>query len=1227
MVVVLMTGTPSLSRNIAKPLWLCRVFRQPGRCSFGSTLRVSPPPPPPAPPPPPPEAVRQPPPPPVLPHLPSASRLRPEQKKTAFEEHGPEEKATSFSSRHKKAVFEEHWSEEKVEEGLKGGELVRGRLHVPSFHTDTAYVVAEVPVPPHRGSGSVNGPEVETVWIPVTGFVGRNRAFHGDEVAAMPMWTPWRPQEPEGSARSGTPAVKQETPSPLPQSGVLAGGHIADTATGLSENQSVKTVPAESADVTDGSLSPQEKLLADFRSAVLARLRDSEEQALPLTILGAIEEVQKLRKGLGNMRKALQKLDGDVELVEEGTPPELVAKLKVAPAEVPKPPQEDAPTLSLAATATQENAVAGSEHGNWAKARCRVVAVLERSPKHLGEIVALLQLPKRESNSAADSSLMNVPLKAQPRDRRLPAFWIAHPQSQPFQPASAQADQQQSNKKEKRAQRREEARAAALAAREQSLTREAVLQHLQGSGTGATSGALCIIRFEDWSAESLSPHARVVEVLGQAGTASAEADALLAFFGLEWRPFSQDVENELRDQFPDGASVVASELCAGRRQDLRGLPCVTIDPPTAKDLDDAVSVAPGKQPGTIRVGVHVADVTHFVHPGSATDLEARRRATTVYLVGRVYPMLPRWLSENLCSLLPDGDRLSFSVFFTLREDGSLDLSEPPEICRAVIRTQAKLDYNTVDSLLADRSVATEGGVPADLLEDLTTLARVTAARRNLRIKEGAVTLERSSVSFEFDDEGRVAGLVRESSSSVSHHLIEELMVLANHVVAARLQESSIESSKSASPKLVRTEAAVSQALLRRHPDTEAQVREQVFKILPEQLHKQAPADASLQELLLWCKNQLPPATYEAVCADVLTAFKEAEYIVADDGDQENPPGELGHWALSLPSYMHFTSPIRRYADVLVHRRLAYIINAETSAGKEKQDIVNSYDEFLDSLKEAVHTCNMKKRDAQDAQLDAVQLALAEYVQRSGGVDVEDAVITRLLLPLTPNLDAGDEGQNGQQLSFHKRLTKRTHKEAIEFYVPLGQCSRSVSLESLNLELVQPPNKTTFAESAPVSIAEKNDLDKKGKRKQKNHQEVPGIRVRVRGTSQEHDLHVLQRMTVRLTSGSPSTAQDDETGSERQAAGGHWTIRLPWAEVSAPTVPPPPPIPPAAAPAAARIPPAVAPPAVHLAPAAALAVAPPLPPPIPPAVTPAVAPMPPAVAPPLQPPPPPPPAPP
>ncbi|CAE7376344.1 dis32 [Symbiodinium natans] len=417
------------------------------------------------------------------------------------------------------------------------------------------------------------------------------------------------------------------------------------------------------------------------------------------------------------------------------------------------------------------------------------------------------------------------------------------------------------------------------------------------------------------------------------------------------------------------------------------------------------------------------------------------------------------------------------------------------------------------------------------------------ARRQQRLKEGAMVLERSSTSFQLDDDGRVVGLARESASSVSHHLVEELMVLANHVVAQKLVEASASVGEDAS------EAGVRQALLRRHENTETAVTQEVLEMLPKELHGHAPQ--TLKELLPWCSQQLPKETYEALCDGVLKGFKEAEYMVADDDAADQ---DVGHWALSLPSYMHFTSPIRRYADILVHRRLAFILEAK-GGDKETQ---GSHSAFLDSLKEAVETCNAKKRDAQDAQMEEIQIVLSDYVQRCGGVEVDDAVLTRILVPRRPAEARANEepkAEDEQPLSFRQRLTNRAAKEALEIYVPLAQCARSVSLEVLGLEAAEP---------LPAPGPSPGKAEVGPKKREPRHREVPSLRVRVRGTSEEILLEKLQRLSVRLTT---PGAQDMEPGETSR----HWTIRVPWAQHAAtkppsvsqdppepPAIPPPPP---------------------------------------------------------------------
>lgn len=880
--------------------------------------------------------------------------------------------------------YEEHWPEATVREGLASGSLVLGKLHVPSFHTDTAYVITEVGKAPPSGLGSQDmASQAAEVWIPVTGFLGRNRAMHGDIVAATPLWAPWR-----AASGGAVPADAQEEPA----------------------------------------------------------------------------------------------------------------------------------------------AGADGEAAGWDRARCRVVAVLERQSA-AREFVAVLQTPGETGKNTKVSTLRaapagpvgQTPLKVQPRDRRLPAFWLLEAEPKGLQQLPAGTDGADA-KSRSRSRRRSKAQLAAFDARAGSLTREALL-HAAAAGS---NGVLCVVKYVDWPSTSLLPHANVLQVLGPLGSLAAESDALLSFYGLEWRPFSKEAEEHLRAAFPDARAVVEQALAAGRA-DMRHIRCFTVDPPTARDLDDAVSVAAGKAPGTFRVGVHVADVTHFVQPGDIVDAEARRRATTVYLVGKVYPMLPRWLSESLCSLLPDGDRLSMSVFFSLDVEGRLVEEDPPIIARGVIRTRARLSYQDVDRALeSDQASAV---MPADVLDDLQTLALLTGARRRLRINSGAVILERSHFFFRTNDEGQVEGIVREPSASVSHHLIEELMVLANHIVAAKLVEAG-GSATFAAGQPTKQEAALPQPLLRRHPDTEDKVREKIFGLLPDHLASQAPQDKPLAVLLDWCRQHWSAESHEAVCADILTEFDAAEYIVADLGEEaEVAPVE--HWALSLPLYMHFTSPIRRYADVLVHRRLANILESE---GVEMHQGLGSpaadthaveHADFLNGLKQAVEVCNAKKRDAQDANLDSVQLALSAYIHSNGGMDVPDAVITRIVMPRTSEVAATAEGEElGEKpQTFWQRLKSRTMKEALEFYVPPAQCTRSVSFDALNIELASQPQGAAGEGSRPASAST-----------------TRSVWVRPKGgRGAIVELKVLEPLPVRLVSEGPQDSESTAGSIPRR-----WTVRLPWA---------------------------------------------------------------------------------
>lgn len=1181
----------------------------------------------------------------------------------------------------------------EVRRGLAEGTIVKGRLHVPSFQTDTAFVIVEAEETPGSNDAKV-------VWIPVTGFVGRNRAFHGDIVAARPLWTPWRaeaadkPERQHEHPASGTatdssicgksspqskvleqrievvspktlmnsplppppissaPSVASPAlpPSPLttpvasptepsasesqasqlrkrvamvlhqagPQKSMplsILGGHpevrrlrlgkgklqrklsamddvfdvrqegnpavavvavkpgVALELAGLEESGlQVQEEGTKSDFIANTSESDIEAQRAELRSAVVDMLQ-SEDGVLPLSIVGSNSTVQRLRRGLGSLAKILRCVECGLSVSNEGHPPEPTVRLVRAVTEAqpskstalaPAPALASALGSAAAADDFPSASSAGSDSGKQGsnaddapsavdtsgqtqtldQARCRVVAILERSLAD-DDIVATLHNPWASSDSFEDAA--HLSFKAQPRDRRLPAFWIAEDA-----PKGVSASGRTSSvKAQSRAERHASARFAAQAGRAAGITIERLKDAFRQTNS---SSLLCILRFRDWSPKSMSPYACVSDILGEQGCRSAESDALLAFYGLEWRQFKQDIEKKMRDQFPGSTSVVAKALQAGRA-DLRHLRCFTVDPPHAKDLDDALSVEPGLTSGTYRIGVHIADVSHFVSPGSDVDMEARRRATTVYLVGKVYPMLPQWLSENLCSLLPDGDRLSFSVHFSLDTAGRLVPAEPPTFARAVIRTRGRFDYRQVDGALLGQD---RNAIPADALEDLRTMSTLASARRQLRVESGAVTLSRSQLSFQFDEDGRVDGLSQEDGDSFSHHLVEEFMVLANHVVALELVRASDDAVGSNVPT---SEAEVRRPLLRRHPDTEGEVRKSILRALPKQLRDSAPDDASLSALLEWCRQRQSSAAHEALCATALTAFKEAKYFVVDGEDEQTGPITAGdgHWALDLPAYMHFTSPIRRYADILVHRRLGHILDLRAKSEYKIESPANPRDVntaeaesclFLYDLEQAVKNCNTKKRNAQDAQIDATQLALTELVHRKGGLEVDDAVITRIIIPPKPSEDVKPVPNPQRPPGFKRRLTDRNLKEALEIYVPLAQCTRSVSLESLNLEAL-PGIPIPDIGDAGHAASDSCTLAPQPGRRQNSDGGCSGpaprsVWVRVREadadsaaeSGQAVELRVFEPIAVKLV-----CAQDPGT---EMSSSRHWTVRFAWA---------------------------------------------------------------------------------
>ncbi|KAF4656631.1 DIS3 mitotic control [Perkinsus chesapeaki] len=542
----------------------------------------------------------------------------------------------------------------------------------------------------------------------------------------------------------------------------------------------------------------------------------------------------------------------------------------------------------------------------------------------------------------------------------------------------------------------------------------------------STGIQLITCRIVEWADDSVNPVCELVEHFGPVGSGVAEHRAIMERYGLTSTEYAEEVEEGLRREWPSSEAVVRDVLNGKgpKRWDLRkSHRVVSIDPPTAKDLDDALSVEVlGNE--RLRIGVHVADVSHFVPAHSQLDKEAAKRAITVYMPHKTYPMLPRHLSENLCSLLPDVDRLAFTVFFVIdQHTGELCEGERVEFGKSIIRSSARLSYDEVDEAMRGG----EHDIDIDVLADIKLLWEVAAKRRSSSRAKDTIRVGSSKVKFEFSSPDSFTPTRCWSESPMdtsygeeegnSHGLIEEFMVLANRLVAERLVEGIEMNGKSLPP------------ILRQHPNTEAEVIETILPVLQRgcagmDWSTERWKGRKLAELLDAARKILPDAVFKAISFEAMVAFQMAQYVVVEDTEEST-----SHWALGLGRYMHFTSPIRRYADVLVHRLLADLV----SMGKE-----SLYRHSLDELIQATARCNQIRKGSLEADRECAYYFFSDYVRANysdkTGLNLNDLVVTKIF--------PGKKLESG-----------KSTKNAIEVFVPLVGYSKSVSLEQIGADNV------------------------------------------------------------------------------------------------------------------------------------------------------------------------------
>ena len=459
---------------------------------------------------------------------------------------------------------------------------------------------------------------------------------------------------------------------------------------------------------------------------------------------------------------------------------------------------------------------------------------------------------------------------------------------------------------------------------------------------GGKNGDKAVVKMLEWPLESKNPVGKVIDILGKSGDNDTEMNAILAEYGLPYK-YPEAVE-EAAAKLP--IDITEEEIA--KREDFRGVTTFTIDPIDAKDFDDALSIRP-LDAGLWEVGVHIADVSHYVTEGSIIDKEAFKRATSIYLVDRTIPMLPERLCNFLCSLRPNEEKLTYSVIFTINEKAEV---KKAHITRSIIKSDRRFSYEEVQEII-------EKG-EGEYYDEIKVLNSLAQKMRERRFQSGAIDFQQAEVRFRLDENGKPLS-VYFSESNESHQLIEEFMLLANRTVAERI------GCKTATNKTPKT------FVYRIHDEPNPEKLTMLSKFVTKLGYKmkspsgRSTSASALNHLLKDIHGTKEQNVIEQIS---LRTMQKARYST------EN----IGHYGLAFRYYSHFTSPIRRYPDLLVHRLLhRYLTLDARTASKQK------YEDLCDH-------CSAQEQVAANAERASIKYKQVEFMSEHIGEEY-DAVIS------------------------------------------------------------------------------------------------------------------------------------------------------------------------------------------------------------------------------------------